>query len=654
MSRSNKNNNDEMGISEGTGEGIGEVSTGEGIGEVITGEEFTPEQMRNETLLKIASVFIPVFVMVILLHFILTRFTNFDWFGYLGIIILFVCSVILFMIFVRLPNPRKYYLLSIYNGDDKRLHNMTSKDSRPSDYEVLQKFAIDRLEPYIGSTPIEVSGKTHIFLGGYFEHNDQLLVWNDVMGKFNNVILDSGLDDKTSDDSTLSAMSIDLDGNGKQDLIVGRKKNVCLYKQMSDGKFVKEVLYNNPKNTIPLAISVSDFNKDGRPDIYVSNFTEMKKFRGAVFNDPSHNKDNILLQGVKKTGIDNNKEKYDIKFKNVTSEMGAKGKSNTFTSAWVDLDKDGFPDLVLAHDSSEVEILRNRGINEKNGEHLGFESIIPYEGKGNYMGLGVGDIDHDGDMDLFFTNIGVEHQESVGKSAIVSGDLRKDQAHLQKTQHILLRNDGNFKFTEIGEKTGIDGKGFGWGAIIEDLNMDGKMDILFGTNFMMYYLSDLLGRNVGYYYKWIGLNRDGMPQYKREFKYLTSSYNQTPMLVDTQGDNVKDVVWVNMAGRTQIQLRDTSDLDGNFLNVKLPENTDFVNAKVVIELGNGKVMYNEVIQGGVGFGGDQENVISFGLGEESVVKEVRVHRLDGKIYKVSNPNINSTLTLRQLGNSEIY
>ncbi len=47
----------------------------------------------------------------------------------------------------------------------------------------------------------------------------------------------------------------------------------------------------------PLALSISDYNKDNKPDIYVSYYINFNKYKGTVFNDPSHNRKNVLLQG---------------------------------------------------------------------------------------------------------------------------------------------------------------------------------------------------------------------------------------------------------------------------------------------------------------------------------------------------------------------
>lgn len=500
------------------------------------------------------------------------------------------------------PSPKHHYLLSVFQGDSPI--NTGFKHKR--DMSVW---------PFPGSAVIKDGDNDMIFIGGTKGQNDSLLIYDNKQNKFIDIINYTNL---SSSLATYSAVSFDMDNNGHDDLIVGREDGVYLYKNFGHTKFDK-IKIMNMKDSAPLALSISDYNKDGKPDIYVSNFMPINKYRGTVFNDPTHMRKNILLKNISENS-------EDVKFVDVTARTNSGGKFNTFTSVFVDLDNDTWPDLVLSHDSGEIEILKN-----KRGSH--FTSVTPFNGKGNWMGIGVGDIDNDGDQDLFLTNLGSD----IPKDSLSLGDIKSGQK--QAFAHVLLRNDGNFKFVDIIKEKGVSDKGFGWGAVIDDINLDKQSDLLFSENVALY-TKHWVYPQPGHYYE----QKDG--KFVRSFKYNNSYFGKTPLLADVNRDGIKDIIWINMNGPANAYINKNLDKN-NYLNVKLPETAEFANAKVVLDTGK-KKYYREIIQGGHGFGSDQSNTASFGLGKLTRIKEVRVYTTRGKLYKVSNPNINGTLILKRI------
>ena len=76
-------------------------------------------------------------------------------------------------------------------------------------------------------------------------------------------------------------------------------------------------------------------------------------------------------------------------------------------------------------------------------------------------GVAMFDYDNDGDLDIYFVNS-------------LTVDLVKSKG---KTKSELYRNDGNGKFTEVGEKAGVSDIGWGMGAAAGDYNNDGFEDL---------------------------------------------------------------------------------------------------------------------------------------------------------------------------------
>jgi hypothetical protein len=245
------------------------------------------------------------------------------------------------------------------------------------------------------------------------------------------------------------------------------------------------------------------------------------------------------------------------------------------------------------------------------------------------MGIGAGDIDNDGDIDLFLTNIGTDTK----KNKMSLGDIKKGQK--QDFKHILLQNDGNFKFTEISKEKGINGEGFGWGALLHDWDNDSNMDLIFSENTFLY-PKHYLFPNPGQ------LFLGGSKKLKRNFKYPNRNFGQTPLITDVNRDNKKDLIWINMSGPSLTYLNNNNN---NYIIISLPMKAEFLNCRIVVDTGK-KKFYRENIQGGTGFGGDtNDNNIQVGLGSISKIKEIRVYTITDKKYIVKSPKINSVIKL---------
>ena len=510
---------------------------------------------------------------------------------YMSIIVILLTYILLLI--QHSPKPKSTYMLGL----------LYEETPIKTDFEHQNSSSW----PFVASAVINIENKNHIFIGGGDNQKDVLLLFNTKTNKYDNVISKTIL---SNNSNSYSAVAFDMNQDNNEDLIVGRKDGVYLYLNQGNYKFIKEKIVDK-LDKVPLAISVSDYNKDGKPDIYTSYFTPIKKYKGSVFNNPSHGRKNILL----KQGKNN-------KYSDITLKVNAGGKQyNTFTSAFIDLNQDGWPDLVLSHDSGEVEILKNN-----KGK---FESIIPHKAKGNWMGIGAGDIDNDGDIDLFLTNIGTDTK----KNKMSLGDIKKGQK--QDFKHILLQNDGNFKFTEISKEKGINGEGFGWGALLHDWDNDSNMDLIFSENTFLY-PKHYLFPNPGQ------LFLGGSKKLKRNFKYPNRNFGQTPLITDVNRDNKKDLIWINMSGPSLTYLNNNNN---NYIIISLPMKAEFLNCRIVVDTGK-KKFYRENIQGGTGFGGDtNDNNIQVGLGSISKIKEIRVYTITGKKYIVKSPKINSVIKL---------
>jgi hypothetical protein len=310
-----------------------------------------------------------------------------------------------------------------------------------------------------------------------------------------------------------------------------------------------------------------------------------------------------------------------LRFTDVTDAVTS-GLQNTFTSSFVDLDGDGWLDLALAQNTGEVEILRNLG----NGK---FARIELRTGYGFWMGLAFGDIDGDGDLDIFLSNIG----NSI-PSPLVKGDRRNDQQPAY--EWLLLRNDGGMRFTDITVAAGVSGFGFGWGGVFEDVNLDGVLDLLVAENYVKW--------PVHRFFKLPGKLLLGGPGASPAFftskTGANASYGHVPLIADLDGDGRNDVVWANMDGPARAYLNRT---EGRFLAVRLPDAPGSIGARIRLEGVRAPV---HTFIAGEGLTSDRTTQITFGLAKHSTMPSALVVEwLDGKVTRITTPPVNKTIVV---------
>lgn len=192
-------------------------------------------------------------------------------------------------------------------------------------------------------TYIDISNTNHfaLFVGKPKGEADQLLV------KYNGQMID--ISDQIpllqNTNMTYAAVSVDINHNGYTDLIVAREDGVTLYLNKGNGEFEVKKLLNESDKTIPISLTVSDYNKDGNVDIYVSQYTNPK----YLLKNPNYVAKNILFEGL---GLG--------MFEDVTDRtMTSYNNKNTLRAKWIDINSDKLPDLVLDKEDNTKEYLIN-------------------------------------------------------------------------------------------------------------------------------------------------------------------------------------------------------------------------------------------------------------------------------------------------------
>lgn len=449
---------------------------------------------------------------------------------------------------------------------------------------------------------LDGDGREEIFVGGGAGQPDALLALQD--GRLVDRIAGTGISSPDPKPATYGSCAIDLDGDGDVDLIVARDDGVTLYVNQNQ-KFQPQPLpVALPINSVPLAIAVSDIDHDGDGDLYISDFVDRPHFVSATFNVPEHAKTNRLLRN------DGN-----LRFTDITTPVTA-SKQNTFTSIFVDLDGDGYQDLVLAQNTGQVEILRNL----RDGR---FEAVPLASGYGFWMGVAAGDMDGDGDQDLVFSNVGDSFPAFAAK-----GDRHDDQPYAGGW--LLLRNEGGFRFSNVTKAAGLGGLGFAWGPVFEDVNFDGTLDLLVSQNYVKWPVHHLF-KFPGKVLLGVGTTPDFYPAPVAE----NPAFSNSPVIADFDGDGRPDLFWLNNDSPSRAYLNRSDD---NRVTVILPDTVRSLGARASLEGSGAK--YTREVASASGLGTDQTSALVFGLGRGTHAERLVIAWADGSQTVFDHPPVN--------------
>ena len=144
-----------------------------------------------------------------------------------------------------------------------------------------------------------------------------------------------------------------------------------------------------------------------------------------------------------------------------------------------DVNNDGYPDIYVSNDSYERDYLY---INQKNGTFKDeFEQRIRHTSFSS-MGADIADINNDGYPDIFNTDMLPDDDYRLKTTGAFDNiDLFRSKLkagfYYQYVKNCLQLNNGNGKFMETANYSGISASDWSWGALMFDMDNDGYNDI---------------------------------------------------------------------------------------------------------------------------------------------------------------------------------
>lgn len=485
-----------------------------------------------------------------------------------------------------------------------------------------------------------VNGSTFEALAGKEPPPRAALFRNNGDGTFSDVTARAGV---ANERWGFGAVSCDFDNDGWPDLYVTNFGPDRLYRNRGDGTFVDVA----PQAGVALsawttAAAFGDFNRDGHSDLFVTGYLEFDpdhppEPQGGNLGESfcQYRGQTVMcgprgLPGTRDYLFQNN---GDGTFTEVAPRAGVQDQEGFygFAAAWADVNNDGWPDLLVGNDSTPNYLYLNRqdGTFEDFSYPAGF-ALNEYGREQAGMGLAVGDYDHNGWLDVYMT-------------------------HFSDDYNTLYRNEGEAFFLDVTFQVGLGEVSLpflGWGTGFLDYDNDGFKD-LFVANGHVYRGVDrqdwgttwaqrpLLFRNLQ------GTRFEAVPAVEGTGLALVVPARGAAF-GDLDHDGRVDVV-LNCVDSSPRLLRNVSPADNHWILLRLVGGPgsprDAVGATVYLTAG-GITQRGDVFSGN-SYCSHSDLRLHFGLGKAERVERIEIHWPSGRRQVLTDLPADQILTLRE-------
>lgn len=314
----------------------------------------------------------------------------------------------------------------------------------------------------------------------------------------------------------------------------------------------------------------------------------------------------------------------------VTLSGQKRGAEYGLTAVAADFDGDGWPDIYVACDTTPSLLFRNNHDGTFTECALDNGVAVNEDGREQEgMGLGIGDYNTDGYLDIFKT-------------------------HFSDDTNVLYRNNGKGIFQDVTIRAGlgVETRFVGWGAGMEDLDNSGLPDLFYTSGMVFpdagakvadapYKTPNVLFRNLGN-----GKFEELLDQAGPAMNAVHSSRGLAFGDFDNDGD--LDILIMNMNEPPSLLRNDVMGGD-HWLKVQLigvTSNRSAIGAQVVVTYGSRKQAKAVMAQSSYFSVNDRR--LHFGLGAETSA-DLEITWPDGKKQSIAKVEANRLVVIREGG-----
>lgn len=456
---------------------------------------------------------------------------------------------------------------------------------------------------------------------------------NDGHGRFADVTAAAGVAGRGYD---LGVATGDYDNDGDTDIFVAGLRRNTLFKNGGDGTFADVTEAAGLSRPDPkygtlwaVAAAFTDYDRDGRLDLFVSNYVVWDPAREPACGNP---KSPDYCHPRQYEGLPNSlfRNNGDGTFADVSGPSGIRAHVGKGMGLGVaDFDDDGWPDIFVANDTVPAFLF----MNDRDGTFTesAFDRAVAYTESGaavSGMGADARDVDNDGRPDIFET-------------ALVNETFP------------LFKNAGKGSFEDATTSSGVGMASrtrSGWGNGIVDLNNDGWKDLFVACGDVMdpagafrerVPMANAVLVNTGGGRFVDASARAGEAFAGRKAVHRGAAFG------DIDNDGRIDAVVTALDGALELW-RNVSPASHHWLLVNpvgARSNRDGAGAKIRIVTAKGA--QHGHVNTAVGYGGASDRRVHFGLGTETVIAELTIAWPSGKTQTLQNVAADQILTVRE-------